>query len=88
MVHSSMKTFAGRLLDGKDSTADSIIFGAMTALLGLTVFAGYDLIRLHHNFAPLEYGGGAAAILGGLGGGKALRDRNAPHPAQPDNPDG
>lgn len=88
MAHSlDHRPFLSRLVDGRDSSADSLIFVALVAVLGLIALSTYDVIAQHHEFYPMNFGGGVAAILGGLGGAKMVRDRWSPSGEPPIPPD-
>lgn len=67
--------FFKSLISSSDASADSIIVAGLAAMIGLMVFQGYDVIVLQHPFSPISFAGGAAAIMAGIGGGKAARDR-------------
>lgn len=67
------KAFFARLLDSHDPSADSLIFLSFVGAIALTIYSGYDLIVLKHNFGALDFGAGYASIATGLGAGKALR---------------
>lgn len=57
-----------------DRTVDSVIVGGFVALFFLCGLSAYDVIRHGHDFGYLNFGTGCAAVLGGMGGAKRLRD--------------
>jgi hypothetical protein len=46
-----------------------VLFGA--TFIGLTIFT---VIVMRQPFQPMDFGGGAAALLGAIGGGQGVRD--------------
>jgi hypothetical protein len=82
------KSFFGRMFSSDDRTADSIAFVGF--MIGVTLCAAelWDVIINKREFAPFTFGGGATAVLGGIGGGKKLRDMatggTAPQPPLPE----
>lgn len=63
-----------KLLASQEVDADSLIVGALVALLGLLAFTGYATWMDSHTFSPAQYGLAVASILGALGGARRLRD--------------
>jgi hypothetical protein len=80
-------SFIGRLLASNDKTADSVVFGGLIALAAMICISGYSVVRNHKDFNELTFGGGAMAIIGGIGGGKAVRDRFSPSGSPPTLPE-
>lgn len=67
------------LTTGKDnSTPDVIRIGGILIGAQFIVLAAYDSIALGHPFSPMDYGGGAAAILAAIGA--ALRIKKSTEP--------
>lgn len=66
--------FFSSLLSSDDRSADSVIVGGLIALVVLCGLSLWDVIRSSHEFSALNFGGGCAAVLGGIGGAKRLRD--------------
>lgn len=60
---------------------DEIMIGGFVSLVTLCVLSGIDLIYWHGSFSPMNFGGGAAAIIGAMGGAKTARDRWSSPPA-------
>lgn len=67
-------SFLRSLFSANDAAADSLIVGggiALATLIGVTVYTVYQDF---HVFSPLQFGSGAATILGAVGVGKGARD--------------
>ncbi len=71
--------FFGHLLATDDGAVDSIVFGGLAAQLALIAFTGYALYHDPASFNPINFGGASGALLAAIGGGRRLRDGNAPH---------
>lgn len=67
-------SWTGSLMANKDERADSIIFGGILSIVGMITWQGWDTVANHQEFSPMNFGLGCAAILGAIGGGKAMRD--------------
>lgn len=70
-----MPSLFDRLIGSNDRSADSIVLTGMAMGVALCAICAWDVVFNGREFAPLAFGGGAAAILGGIGGGKTLRDK-------------
>lgn len=70
-----MPNLFDRLIGSNDKSADSIVLSGLVAILSLCLIQWWAVAVLHQEFSPVAFGGGVAAILGGIGGGKTLRDR-------------
>lgn len=81
------RNILSRAIDGHDQSVDSLIVIAFVALVGLIVLSGWDVMMLRHEFSAVGYGGAVGAILAGLGGSKAVRDRFSPQGDPPRLPD-
>lgn len=57
---------------------DEIQIGGFACLVTLCGLSLIDLTYLHSAFSPTGFGGGAAAILGAMAGGKRIRDGRIP----------
>ncbi len=66
------------LFSSTDKSVDSIIVAGIGALFAMCAIQGYSVAIDHKEIHPLEFGGGCAAIIGAIGGGKAVRDRFSP----------
>lgn len=55
--------------------ADEVIVGGFVSLMVLCVLSAIDLLTWHGSFSPLNFGGGAASILGAMGAGVGLRNK-------------
>lgn len=53
---------------------DEIVIGGMLLLITHVCLSTYTVLILHSPFTPGEFGAGAAAILGAMGGGMGVRD--------------
>jgi hypothetical protein len=62
------------LFHSDDSQVDSLIFGGLTAIAALIGLQVYTTIIRPQDFSPVNFGGAVTAILGGIGGGRRLRD--------------
>lgn len=62
---------------------DEIVIGGMLLMITLVSMTTYNVTVLHNAFDPMGFGGGAAALLGAIGGGQGLREwlSNKPAPA-------
>ena len=73
------------LLKDKHNDWDELLVGGFVALMTMCVLALVSMLWWHNPFDPQAFGFGAAAILGGMGGGQAARDRWLRKPDQPQN---
>ena len=62
---------------------DEIMIGGFLSLVTLCMLSGIDLVYWHGSFSPMNFGGGAAAIIGAMGGAKTVRDRYSSPPEKP-----
>lgn len=58
----------------KDLMRDEIVVGGFLTILIFHVLCVYSVVWLKTPFAPGDYGMGAAAVLGAVGGGQGVRD--------------
>jgi hypothetical protein len=73
-----MPSFIKSLISNSDANVDSIIVGGVMAMVTLCAVQAWDVGRSHKDFNPISFGGGAAAILGAIGTGKAIRNKFTP----------
>lgn len=57
-----------------DLAKDEIVVGGCIVLIAYVSLATYSVICLKTPFTPGDFGMGAAAILGSIGGGQGIRD--------------
>lgn len=62
-------------MSSDDRAADSVIVAGLSTVLMLGGFQGYDTIVAHHEFNPISFATGAAALIAAMGAGKGLRDK-------------
>lgn len=53
---------------------DEIVIGGMLLLITFVCLTTYSVTILHNPFLPGDFGAGAAAIIGAMGGGVGVRD--------------
>jgi hypothetical protein len=53
---------------------DEIVIGGMLVLMTFIGLSIYSVVLLKTPFSAMDFGGGAAAILGAIGGGQGVRD--------------
>lgn len=53
---------------------DELVIGGMLLLITHVCLSTFSVLVLHSPFAPSEFGTGAAAILGAMGGGMGVRN--------------
>ena len=58
-----------------DRRVDMINLGGLVAIVGAVFILGWDVMFNKHEAGIFAFGGGVAAILGAMGGGKMVRDK-------------
>jgi len=81
-------SFLGRMFSSDDRSADSIVFAGFLMVVTLCSGVAWDTVYNGHEFPVVSFPGGCAILLGGMGGGKKLRDMaiggTAPQPPLPE----
>ena len=68
-----LKCLLQRLMDGNDSSADSIVVAGLFAMVGLCALQWWAITIRGDTFNAMNFGIGAGTILGGMGGGVGAR---------------
>ena len=71
-------SFLAELLSQREHRVDAVNVGGLVALGALIIFTGYCALLDSATFSPLQFGTGAATIIGAYGVAKGGRDALAP----------
>lgn len=70
-----MTKFLIALVSGDEAEVDSVVFGALLALLAFIGIMIYVAVKDANLFNPVTYSTSALTIIGAGAGGKTLRDK-------------
>ena len=80
--------FLSSLVAADDRRTDSITIGGIFSIVCATAIFGYDVMINGHEAGAFSFGGGIAAIITAMAGGKTIRDKvmngSAKAKAEPD----